>query len=240
MSRFRRCPSPGVLSFLGGRHAITTAVAAFCFSAGACVGPGPRLPDPRPVVIYSGVRLHADYEEMVEVHEWFVREQNNIRDDPTFLVVSSPVVTEPYLWTGYRIQGDTAWVEYDPRSREGLSVQMTYAHLHLMDRMGRLEEWLPEAVGLTEYDLERAIVERCARAWMLARTVFGADPYGPLDELVYSDEAGHLDAFIFTARPNEFARERAEWARANPDAVGEYREWFLETFNREPPGLRTN
>jgi hypothetical protein len=59
-----------------------------------------------------------------------------------------------------------------------------------------------------------------------------------LDELAYAREAGFLEAFIFTARPDEFAAARAEWARANPGAVERYREWFLDTFNREPPGLR--
>ena len=206
----------------------------------ACAGAGPRLPDPRPVVIFSGERLHADYDEMVEVHEWFVSSQRNIEEDPTFLIIAGPSTDEAYPWSGHRIEGDTAWASYNPRSPFSQSIQLAYAHLRLMDRMGRLEEWLPEASSATGYELERAILRRCARAWMLARTVFGADPFGPLDELVYADEAGHLDAFIFTARPSEFARERVEWARANPGATDAYREWFLSTFNREPPGLRSN
>ena len=61
---------------------------------------------------------------------------------------------------------------------------------------------------------------------------------GPLDELAYAKYEGFLDAFLFTARPEEFARARAEWARANPGAADRYRDWFLETFNREPPGIR--
>ena len=63
-------------------------------------------------------------------------------------------------------------------------------------------------------------------------------PYGPLDELAYAKEAGFLDAFIFTARPDEFAVRRAQWARANPGEVERFREWFLDTFSREPKGLR--
>ena len=45
---------------------------------------------------------------------------------------------------------------------------------------------------------------------------------------------------VFTARPDELAASRAEWARANPERMQEYRDWFLETFNTEPPGIRTN
>jgi len=205
---------------------------------GACGGGATQIPQPRPVVIYSGARLRADYERMVEVHDWFVREQTNIVEDPSFLVVTEPVADEAYLWDGHRILGDTVWTSVDLRAREAQQVHLTYAHLKLMNKMGRLEEWLPGMSGTLDYPLERAILDRCAEAWLLARTVFGASPYGPLDELVYAREADHLDAFIFTARPSEFAGERAEWARAYPEAMSSYRDWFLETFNREPPGLR--
>jgi hypothetical protein len=115
-----------------------------------------------------------------------------------------------------------------------------YGHLHLMARMGRLEEWLPEAPEATGYELERAILSRTADAWILGRTVYNISPYGPLDELAYAKDGGYLDAFIFTARPSEFVADRAEWVRANPGAMERYREWFLDTFSREPPGLRTS
>lgn len=216
------------------------ALLALAAVAAGCAGGTMQIPPPRPVVIYSGARLHADYDEMVEVHDWFVRSQENIVRDPSFWVVTSPSTEDAYLWSGHRIAGDTVWTSFDLRAPESRWVQMAYAHLRLMERMGRLEAWLPEAARTTGYALERAIVGQCARAWLLARTVFGAPPYGPLDELVYADEANHLDAYIFTARPSEFAAERTEWARANPDAAAGYREWFLETFNREPPGLRAN
>jgi hypothetical protein len=105
--------------------------------------------------------------------------------------------------------------------------------------MGRQDEWLPEAPDVTGFELERAILARAADAWILGRAVYNTVPYGPLDELAYAKEEGFLDAFIFTARPNDFATARTEWARANPERMDQYRDWFLETFNREPPGLRT-
>jgi hypothetical protein len=107
-----------------------------------------------------------------------------------------------------------------------------------MATMGRQEEWLPEAPDAVGFDLERAILARAADAWILGRAVYNTVPYGPLDEIAYAKEGGFLEAFIFTARPSEFATARTEWARANPGAMERYRDWFLETFNREPPGLR--
>ncbi|MDZ7781038.1 MAG: hypothetical protein U5R14_14045 [Gemmatimonadota bacterium] len=176
---------------------------------------------------------------MKKVNEWVTREQRNIVEDPSFWVIGEPVTEEVYVWEGLRVSNDSVWVQVDARAPDTRLVHQIYGHLHLMSSMGRQEEWLPEAPDAVGYELERAILERCADAWTLGRTVFDTAPYGPLDELAYASDAGYLDAFIFTARPDEFASSRAEWARANPDRADEYREWFLDTFSREPPGLRS-
>jgi hypothetical protein len=196
------------------------------------------IPDPRPVVIYSGARLNVDRERMEEVNRWVTNEDINIREDPSFWVYDDPVRVDVYPWENLRIDADSVWVSIPTAHPDARLVFHIYGHLHLMVQMGRQELWLPEAPEAVGYELERAIVSRTADAWILGRTVFGTAPYGPLDELMYAKEAGYLDAFIFTARPDEFAVTRTEWARANPGRMEEYREWFLDTFSREPPGLR--
>lgn len=207
-------------------------------AAAGCAGATPQLPDPRPIVIYSGERLHADPEHMEEVNDWLTREQTNIREDPSFLVITEGTTEEVYPWEGLRTSNDSVWVTVDVSAPDTELIYMVYGHQHLMAEMGRQEEWLPEAPTAEGYELERAILERCADAWILGRTSFDTAPYAPLDELAYAKDRGYLDAFIFTARPNEFASERAEWARGNPERMELYRDWFVETFNREPPGLR--
>jgi hypothetical protein len=174
------------------------------------------------------------------VHEWVTREQDNITNDQSFWVVSMPVLEEVFPWEGLRVSNDTVNVRVPLGATDGQLVYQIYGHLHLMSAMGRQEEWLPEAPDAVGYPLERAIVARTADAWILGRTVFDTQPFGPLDELAYAKYAGFLDAFIFTARPDDFAASRAEWARANPGEAERYRDWFLETFNREPPGIRSN
>jgi len=175
---------------------------------------------------------------MEEVNRWVSAEDTNIRDDPSFWVLDEPVRTEVYPWDNLRIQADSVWVSVPTAYQDARLPFYIYGHLHLMTEMGRQEEWLPEAPDAADYDLERAILDRTADAWILGRTVFGTTPYGPLDELAYAKEADFLDALIFTARPDEFAVVRAEWARSNPGEMARYREWFLDTFSREPPGLR--
>jgi hypothetical protein len=222
----RRCLRAGIIAGLGGLLS-------------ACAAGAPDIPAPRPIVIYSGARLRADPDSMKAVNAWVTREQDNIVNDPGFFVGFNLAVEEVYPWEGLEFLGnDTVNYRIDPRASDARLVFEIYAHQHLMARMGRQEEWLPEAPTARGYDLERAILSRVADAWLLGRTTFDTQPYGPLDELIYAKDAGFLDAFIFTARPEEFAEARALWARENPDAAERYRSWFVKTFNREPPGLR--
>lgn len=208
--------------------------------AGACASAVVQVPPPRSIIIHSGARIRADHEHMKVVNEWVTREDTNITDDPSFLVITSPADAETFPWEGMVLGQDSVTIHLALGARDAALVYRIYGHLHLMVQMGRQEEWLPEAPAAVGYELERAIVERIADAWILGRTVFDTAPFGPLDELAYSFDADFLDAFIFTARPSEFAASRAEWARANPGETDRYRDWFLQTFNREPPGIRAN
>lgn len=205
----------------------------------ACASGPPEVPDPRPIIIYSGARIRVEPERMREINDWVTREQTNIVEDPSFLVETGLAADEVYPWEHLEFAGeDTVKVRLDPRAPDARLVFEIYAHLHLMARMGRQAEWLPEAPEATGYALERAILARVSDAWLLGRTTFDTQPYAPLDELIYAKENGYLDAFIFTARPDEFAEARAAWAREDPDRSEAYRDWFVATFNREPPGLR--
>jgi hypothetical protein len=206
----------------------------------ACGSGLESIPAPRPVIIYSGARMTVERERMELVNRWVTAENINISDDPSFWVLDQTVRAEVYPWDDLRMVADSVWVSVPTAYQDARLVFYIYGHLHLMTEMGRQDEWLPEAPDAVGYDLERAILDRVADAWILGRTVFGTSPYGPLDELAYAKEADFLDAFIFTARPDEFAVTRTEWARSNPGEVERYREWFLDTFSREPPGLRPN
>jgi hypothetical protein len=183
--------------------------------------------------------LRVDQERMNEINEWVTAEQANIQQDPSFWVISEPGDGDVYPWDGLRLSSDTVWVRTPTGAQDPQLVFQIYGHLHLMVTLGRQEEWLPEAPDVEGFALEQAILSRAADAWILGRAVYNTVPYGPLDELAYAKEAGFLEAFIFTARPGDFASARTDWARANPEEMERYREWFLETFNREPPGLRS-
>lgn len=247
MSRLKICPPEHhVRAERGrpGRRSPKSLVALSIVGAltvlGGCAAAAPSIPPPRPIVVHSGARIRADHEEMKRVNDWVTREQQNIQEDPSFWVIGTSIIEEKLPWEGMTLGDDSVTVQIPIGAQDASLVYQIYGHLHLMVQMGRQEEWLPEAPDAVGYELERAIVERIADAWILGRSVFDTQPFGPLDELSYAKDAGFLDAYIFTARPNEFGASRTRWARENPGATDEYRDWFLETFNREPPGLRTN
>ena len=64
----------------------------------ACAVAVPELPQPRPIIIHSGARLRVDHERMKVVNEWVIDEQDNIVQDPSFLVETQPSKSEVYLW----------------------------------------------------------------------------------------------------------------------------------------------
>lgn len=226
--------SPGLFS------AVAVAVLVVLAFAAAGCGSGMRnLPAPRRLVIHSGERIATTAERMEEVDLWVREQVDSIRLDPSFMIHHLEQVSPVYPWETLRLNeaGDTAEISY--QNRPGLyGPYLIYAHLHLMEAQDRLDRWLPDADGGTPYEIERAILSRMADAWLYQRSIFDIRPNGILDELIYAKENGFLDAFILTARPNEFVEARRAWEAANPKGRNEYITWFRRAFERDPPGLR--
>lgn len=232
-----QCPSLR-LHFLSRKWRFL-ASALVILEVGACAGGPAELPPPRPIVIRSGARLYPEKERMEEIDSWFRPEMQNIEQDPTFWIETVSRDTQAYPWESLLIQGDTARIGVErsasPEARTAFSV---YAHLRLMSLWGRLEEFIPEVTEGDGYPVERAILSKVSDVWFFARGVYDAPAFDPLEELLFANEAGYLDPFILTARGDDFGDQRARWLREDPEALERYRAWFVETFEREPPGLR--
>lgn len=234
-------PKPPVQPGTGrGPVGAILALALVAITLPACAGGGrPVLPDARPIVIRSGARVFPEKERMLEIDTWFRAQVKNIEEDPSFWIITRPREDPTYPWETLYLHADSAEVAFESRRPpEAAVVYQIYAHFHLMKVYGRLGEFLPEAADSEGFLLERAILTRVAEAWLLGRAVYLAEAYEPLEELVYANENGYLDALILTARGEEFGDERRAWLQEDPGALERYRSWFVETFSREPPGLR--
>lgn len=222
-------------SLLGG--ALTTAI--------ACGTGELRIPPARRLVIYSGARIDPPQERMDEVYHWVSEQWDSISRDPAFWIETTATEGPVYPWEDLEVilnpQQDTAIVTY--QGPPGINIQprrafVIYAHLHLMAALDRLDRWLPDAAGSDEFAVEQAILARTAESWLYQRSVLDAAPNGILDELMFVAESGYLDAFVLTARPDEFVEARRAWVAANPERTDAYIGWFRETFERNPPGFR--
>jgi hypothetical protein len=197
------------------------------------------LPAPRSIVNSTGARLLPDADRMAEIDKWVQEQNTNIQQDPSFWIISQPTSQDMFLWDALTIiSSDTAEVLIRRTATDANLPYQLYAHFYLMKEVGRLEEFLPEGVGLEGYELEFVVLKRIADAWLYGRSVFDMSPYPVLDELMYASEGGWLDAYVMTARAADFPKERRAWLDANPGRTEAYRAWFKATFDREPPGLR--
>jgi len=204
----------------------------------ACSSGEVEIPTPRPVVIRSGVRLYPDLDRLKAIDTWYRAQQAQIQNDPSFWVITVPRDTPSYPWESLVLVADTAKIGVERGFDEANRVFQIYAHDHLMKKLGRIDEVLPGGENLEGFQLERAILARVSDAWFLGRSVYQVEAFDPLEEILYANENGYLDALILTARGEEFAEEREAWLEEDPGAMERYREWFLDTFSREPPGLR--
>ena len=171
---------------------------------------------------------------MEEVHNWFPIQLDSINQDPSFWIISENSDDPTLLWEDLYISNDTAKYKVQPIAFEIVRTYMIYAHLHLMKHLDRADVWVSEAPGAEGLDYERAVLKRVSDVWLYARAIFDAIPYEPLDELLYSNENGYLDHYIFTMRPDEWPEEKAAFEGANPEALDDYLEWFRDTFRRLP------
>ena len=171
---------------------------------------------------------------MEVIDNWVRIQLDSVNVDPSFMLYAESSDEPVLMWDGVRISNDTAFYEVQAVSNEVGRAYMIYAHLHMMKHQGRADVWVSEAPGAEGFEYEKAVLRRVSDLWYYARSIFDAIPYEPLDELLYSNESGFLDAYIFTMRPDEFKEERDAFIAADPNALDAYREWFRETFRRLP------
>ena len=214
------------------------ALAWLALSVAACASGPAAIDRPRPMVVPTGARLQPDSARLDSVDVWANELDRVITEDPSFVVFTATVPQAAFPWETLEFREgdpDTVRVAIEAGSDALLSYQI-YGFLHLMKRMDRLGEFFPDAAELQGFDLERFILARTADSWILGRAVYDTAPYPPLDELAYAYDRDYLDAMILHARPEEFEETREAWLEENAGRMEEYRSWFEETFNEEPPG----
>ncbi len=214
---------------------VVSGLLAVIFIAGCAQGVT-VAPDPRPIVNRQGARLALDDERAQEVYQWVDRQLAEIRENPSFWVITAPSTSDLLPWETLDLTptGDSATVQFPNTVPDVAQVYQIYAHLHITRVRGEIEEWLPGADSLAGWDLELAIVDRMAEAWLLGRASYSFAPYPPVDQLVYASEEGMLEPLLLSLRGFEYPEARDAWLEANPEGEAEFRAWYRDTLGGDP------
>lgn len=195
------------------------------------------LPTTRPIILYSGERLRAEPERMAEIEAWMRPQLFDIETNPDYLIRVIREDQARYPWDTVDLVADTADIRLQEGASDAETPFLIYAHLRLMQEQGALAEWAPETEGLDAFETERALLERVSDIWLLGRTVYDTQPFGPLDELLWAREAGYLEDFLVSTQGERFPAARERYAEAEPGRAEAFRDWFERTFERDGPGF---
>jgi hypothetical protein len=77
---------------------------------------------------------------------------------------------------------------------------------------------------------EEKVVGSFIDGWILSRTLFGAPPFEPLDELVFARRAGLLRPLLARRNDPQVGACAGQWAEENSDRIAAYETWRLEKF----------
>lgn len=205
---------------------------------GGCAGPSTIEP-PRSIIIFSGARIQADMDRMNTTDLWF-RELNDYLERNRGLVRVLAVEERVYPWETLEAVGDSLIVARDGNALDVEGPFRAYGFLRLAEERNLLVDWLPDAEGMSGFDLELEILARTADVWLLGRSVYDTAPYEPLDELIYAREGGFLREFALVTQEERFPDEHAAHFEANPERADAFRAWFEDTFERSGPGFIGN
>lgn len=204
----------------------------------ACGGTA-TLPELRTVIVFSGERISPDPERLEEVEQRLRPQLEDIDQNPSFLIRVNREGSAAYPWDTLEMDGDTVSITVARAATDAETPYLVYAHLHIMAERDELGEWLPEAEeeGLVGLELEEAILRRVSDIWLLGRSAFDTQAFGPLDELLYARERGLLRSFVLATQGDRFAEDRERHAEENPEWEEELSDFLARTFERDAPGF---
>jgi hypothetical protein len=216
-------------------------LAAFALQILAACGGQAPLPQPRNVIVFSGERIQADPARMQEVERWLRPQLEEIHNNPSFAIRLTRQTEAAYPWDTFGMAGDTVMLRMERAAVDVDTPHLIYGHLRLAASRDELNLWLqgveaddPQPEG---FEQERLILDQVADVWLLGRSVFDTQAYGPLDELLYARERGKLEEFILATQGDRFPEQRDRFSEENPEWEEELRAFFQQTFERDGPGF---
>lgn len=195
--------------------------------------------------------LHGQYRIVAPSHDTLVFSEEGVRgmlertrrarkileEDPRVLYrvsyrldVSPGDSSAAYPWNAVRVRSDSVAEVHVPGDyREGDRAYFSYA----VAKMGAVRSRAPASDCETVLEQRRRTVATFADGWIVARVLFGAPLFRPLDALAFAREAGHLVPMLVALGGGEAQGCAEEWRRAHPERMEALHRWLREDFYGE-------
>lgn len=211
----------------GGRRAAVLAGAACLFVSGP-------LPAQYKVVSPAGDTITVETAVVREMLDSTRALRRDLEEDPRVLYGigygdrATEANPEPaWPWNAIEVLSDSMVDVITPGNLR--EADRAYASYSVM-RMRNVRSRDPDAVCDSIVEWETSAVSSFIDGWIVARTLFGGPPFGPLDALAFARLDGHLPALIVDTGDRQIGACAGEWAESRPEAVQAYRSWHELQF----------
>ena len=130
-------------------------------------------------------------------------------------------------WNAIAVQSDSVVQVVTPGNlREADRAYENYAVMRMRIVRGKDPDAPCDSIVAWEAEAVSSFVD----GWIVARTLFGGPPYGPLDAMAFARLDGHLAALIVDLGDRQIDFCAAEWAESNSAAIESFRAWYERQF----------
>ena len=207
---------------------------AAVLAGAACLLVSGPLPAQYRVVYPAGDTITVETEAVREMLDSTRALRLDIEVDPRVLYAigyGDPVTEEnpdpAWPWNAIEVRSDSVVELTTPGNLR--EADRAYANYSVI-RMRNVRSRDPDAACDSIVDWEATAVSSFIDGWIVARTLFGGPPFGPLDALAFARLDGHLPALIVDIGDRQIGACAEEWADSHPDAVRAYRSWHDRQF----------
>ena len=191
------------------------------------------------VVSPAGDTITVETEVVREMLDSTRALRRDLEEDPRVLYAigygdrATEADPEPaWPWNAIDLRSDSVVEVITPGNlREGDRAFASYSVM----RMRNVRSRDPDAACDSIVEWEATAVSSFIDGWIVARTLFGGPPFGPLDALAFARRDGHLQALIVDVGDRQIGACAEEWADSHPESIEEFRSWHELQF--PPPEL---
>lgn len=185
------------------------------------------------IEVPSGPDLEVERDSLMRLLAATRELRRDLEEDPSVLYytgvgrpASAQTPRSAFPWNAVEVLTDsTAAVETPGNLREADRAYYAYAVIRMRNVRSDPDVGCDSLIAR-----EVAAVEAFVDGWLVARALFGAPPFAPLDAVAAARQAGHLPALTVAAGNRQVEGCLETWSAGHEDALRAFRAWRAEAF----------